>query len=155
IEHISDWSRDAPMLLLCIARPDLLDKRPGWGGGKFNATTVLLEPLDAAETDELIGRLLGPDVLPDAELRARIRTRAEGNPLFVEDMLAMLRESGGSEVAVPPTIQALLSARLDQLEPGGAQRARAGRRRRLVVSLRRGAGARARGARGAPAPADA
>ena len=46
IEHVADWSRDAPILLLCIARPELLDS-PGWGGGKLNATTVLLEPLDA------------------------------------------------------------------------------------------------------------
>src|SRR5581483_11466223 len=59
VEHVADLARDAPILLLCLARPDLLDRRPGWGGGKLNATTVLLEPLDAQETDELIERLLG------------------------------------------------------------------------------------------------
>ncbi len=60
VEHVADLSRDAPILLLCLARPgELLDRRPGWGGGKLNASTVLLEPLDAAETDELIERLLG------------------------------------------------------------------------------------------------
>jgi tetratricopeptide (TPR) repeat protein len=79
----------------------------------MNATTVLLEPLSASETDELIDELLAGGSLDD-ELRERIRTAAEGNPLFVEQMLAMLEESPG-EVAVPSTIQALLAARLDQL----------------------------------------
>ncbi|HEY8722366.1 MAG TPA: adenylate/guanylate cyclase domain-containing protein [Gaiellaceae bacterium] len=116
IEHVADLSRDAPILLLCVARPDLLDRRPGWSGGKLNATTVLLEPLDPAETDELIERLLGGELLADG-MSERIRIAAEGNPLYVEEMLAMVRESGESEVTVPPTIKALLAARLDQLEP--------------------------------------
>jgi predicted ATPase/class 3 adenylate cyclase len=117
IEHVADLSRNAPILLLCTARPELLDARPGWSGGKLNATTVLLEPLSSPETDELISVLLGSARLDDA-LRARIREAAEGNPLFVEEMLAMVQESGGDEVIVPPTIQALLAARLDQLEQG-------------------------------------
>ena len=116
IDHVADWSRDAPILLVCLARPELLDRRPTWAGGKLNATTVLLEPLNAEETDELIGRLLGDGDLDDA-LHARIREAAEGNPLFVEQMLAMVAESPNGEVVVPPTIQALLAARLDQLDP--------------------------------------
>ncbi len=116
VDHVADWSRDAPILLLCIARPELLDRRAMWAGGKLNATTVLLEPLSAEETDELIERLLGETELHDS-LRARIREAAEGNPLFVEQMLAMVAESPHGEVAVPPTIQALLAARLDQLDP--------------------------------------
>jgi class 3 adenylate cyclase len=113
VEHVADWSRDAPILLVCLARPELLELRPGWGGGKMNATTVLLEPLSAAETDELIDELLAGGSL-DETLRERIRAAAEGNPLFVEQMLAMVEESP-DEVAVPSTIQALLAARLDQL----------------------------------------
>ena len=113
VEHVADLSRDAPILLLCMARPELLERRPGWGGGKWNATTVLLEPLDAAETDRLLDALGGVE----EGLRQRIRQAAEGNPLFVEEMLALLRASGDGEVTVPPTIQALLAARLDQLEP--------------------------------------
>jgi len=113
VEHVADWSRDAPILLLCLARPELLELRPGWGGGKMNATTVLLEPLSASETDELIEELLAGGTLDNA-LRERIRVAAEGNPLFVEQMLAMVEESPGS-VTVPSTIQALLAARLDQL----------------------------------------
>jgi hypothetical protein len=115
VDHVADCSRDAPILLVCIARPELLDRRPTWSGGKLNATTVLLEPLTAVETEELIERLLGDTGLDDA-LRARIRDSAEGNPLFVEQMLAMVAESPNGDVVVPPTIQALLAARLDQLD---------------------------------------
>ncbi|HEX8917717.1 MAG TPA: adenylate/guanylate cyclase domain-containing protein [Chloroflexota bacterium] len=117
VEHIADLSRDAPILLLCMARPDLLERRPGWGGGKWNATSVLLEPLDAAETDQLLDALIQGVPGVEDELRERIGAAAEGNPLFVEEMLALLRVSGDTKVTVPPTIQALLAARLDQLDP--------------------------------------
>jgi class 3 adenylate cyclase/tetratricopeptide (TPR) repeat protein len=113
VEHIADLSRDAPLLLLCMARPELLERKPSWGGGKWNATSVLLEPLDAAETELLLSDLGGVD----AELRQRIVQVAEGNPLFVEEMLALVRESADGVVEVPPSIQALLAARLDQLDP--------------------------------------
>jgi class 3 adenylate cyclase/tetratricopeptide (TPR) repeat protein len=116
IEHVADLSRAAPILLLCLARPELLERRPGWGGGKLNATTVLLEPLSATQTDELLERLLGEATLHE-ELRERIRDAAEGNPLFVEEMVALVEASGDDEITVPGTIQALLAARLDQLEP--------------------------------------
>jgi class 3 adenylate cyclase/tetratricopeptide (TPR) repeat protein len=115
VEHIADLSRDAPIFLLCVARTELLDIRPGWGGGKLNATSLLLEPLGVDECDELI-RLLVTDAPLAAELRERITTASAGNPLFVEEMLAMVREGGDSEIAVPPTIQALLQARIDSLD---------------------------------------
>ena len=115
IEHIADLSRDAPILVLCLARPELLDARPGWGGGKLNATTVLLEPLQPAETATLIDQLMPTGI--GARLRERVRATAGGNPLFVEEMLALLAESDGGGLAVPPTISALLAARLDQLPP--------------------------------------
>ena len=129
VEEIAEQSRDAPLLLLCMARPELIDVRPGWGGGKLNATSVLLEPLSDTECGA-----------PDREPRGRDRARgrgsvpdrgaAEGNPLFVEEMFSMLvddgllvREDGRwaatrdlGRVPVPPTIQALLAARLDQLD---------------------------------------
>ena len=113
VEHVAELSRDAPLLLLCMARPELLERRPSWGGGKWNATTVLLEPLNAAETERLISELGGVG----DELRERILQVAEGNPLFLEEMLALVRDSGAAEVEVPPTIHALLAARLDQLDP--------------------------------------
>jgi predicted ATPase len=113
VEHIADLSRDVPILLLCMARPELLDRRPGWAGGKVNATTVLLEALGAQETDAMIESL---GHLDESRV-ARIREAAEGNPLFVEQMIALVKESGNGDVEVPPTIQALLAARLDQLDP--------------------------------------
>jgi class 3 adenylate cyclase len=113
VEHVGELSRDAAILLLGMARPELLERRPSWGGGKWNATTILLEPLGAVETNQLL-RELGD--VPD-ELGARIVAAAEGNPLFLEEMLALVRDSGGERVDVPPTIQALLASRLDQLDP--------------------------------------
>ncbi len=114
VENVAELSRDAPILLLSMARPELLELRPSWGGGMWNATTVLLEPLDAAETTELLEALGGVD----DGLAARIAASADGNPLFLEEMLALVRSSSGGRVEVPPTIQALLAARLDQLDTG-------------------------------------
>jgi class 3 adenylate cyclase/tetratricopeptide (TPR) repeat protein len=117
IEHVADLSRGAPILLLCMARPELLDRRPTWAGGKLNATTVSLEPLSEEETDELIAGLLEGSALEEG-LQSRIRRAAGGNPLYLEEMLAFVgRSSNGDEIEIPPTIQALLAARLDQLDP--------------------------------------
>jgi DNA-binding SARP family transcriptional activator len=115
-EQVARLSTGAPILLLCLARHELLERRPGWGSRQPNATTVALEPLEPVETDELIGHLLhGQELAPG--LTARIRTAAEGNPLFVEEMLAIVQASGSDEVVVPPSIKALLAARIDQLDP--------------------------------------
>jgi class 3 adenylate cyclase/tetratricopeptide (TPR) repeat protein len=115
VEHVADLSRGAPIFLLCVARTELLDARPGWGGGKVNATALLLEPLGTDECDELMAHLAGDSAL-DEELRERITVASAGNPLFVEEMLAMVREHGDGEVVVPPTIHALLQARIDTLD---------------------------------------
>jgi class 3 adenylate cyclase/tetratricopeptide (TPR) repeat protein len=114
VEHLADWSREAPILLLCLARPELLDARPSWGGGKLNATSLLLEALSEDDTEKLIDNLFAR--VADS-MRTRITAAAEGNPLFVEQMLAMLTEQIGldAELEIPPTIQALLAARLDRL----------------------------------------
>jgi class 3 adenylate cyclase/tetratricopeptide (TPR) repeat protein len=111
LEHVAYLSRGKPLLLLCLARPDLLDRRPGW------PAPVRLGPLDSAQSDQLIEQLHGHKQIEPA-LRDRILAASAGNPLFVEEMVAMLSESEGDEVRVPPTIQALLAARLDQLDPG-------------------------------------
>ena len=130
IEHVADWSRNAPILLLCMARPELLEERPGWGGGTRNATSVHLEPLSEPEADALIESLLGHPALTP-EIRERIRAAAQGNPLFVEEMLQMLLDDSVlvqkedewvatvdlTTVQVPPAISALLAARLDRLSP--------------------------------------
>ena len=115
VDHVTDLARDAPILLVCSARPELLDVRPAWGGGKLNATTMLLEALTEAESAQLVDNLLLAGV--DPATKKRIATAAEGNPLFVEEMLAMVAEDGNGDLAVPPTIQALLAARLDRISP--------------------------------------
>ena len=112
LEHLADWTRDAPILLLCLARPDLIDLRPAWGG-QPGSETLMLEPLSAAESDELVGELARRSDVA-AGTRARIVEMAEGNPLFVEQLLALLAEEGDLD-HVPATIQALLAARLDAL----------------------------------------
>jgi class 3 adenylate cyclase/tetratricopeptide (TPR) repeat protein len=129
IEHLADWTRDAAVLLVCLARPELLDIRSGWGGGKMNASSILLEPLPSDEASLLVDNLLGRADIPQAA-RDRILEAAEGNPLFVEEMLAMLIDDGLlrfeegewrsvedlANVTVPPTIHLLLAARLDRLD---------------------------------------
>lgn len=116
VEHVADLSRDAPIFLLCVARTELLDLRPGWGGGKMNATSVLLEPLGGEECETLIENLLAGVPLDD-DTRDRITGASQGNPLFVEEMLVMVRERGGEGgIVIPPTIHALLQARLDTLD---------------------------------------
>ena len=104
IEHVALLSAGAPVLLLCTARPELLDRRPAW------PVALRLEPLEAAAVERLV-----PETLPD-DLRGRITHAAGGNPLFVVEMVAMAGD-GHDEVTVPPTLQALLTARLDQLDP--------------------------------------
>jgi class 3 adenylate cyclase/tetratricopeptide (TPR) repeat protein len=128
VNHVVDWSRDAPILMLCTARPEFLDRRSDWGGGKLNASTLLLRPLDPKDSAELIANLLGGAGLADEALD-RVTEAAGGNPLFVEQLLSMLiddgvlvRQNGGwtalddlSSVSVPPSVAALLAARLERL----------------------------------------
>ena len=130
VDHVADWTHDVPILLLCVARRELLDERPGWAGGKRNATTIHLEPLTEDDSALLLEHLLDGCPLDDSVL-ARVTEAAEGIPLFCEEMLAMLVEDGLlrreddrwaptvdiSTVAIPGTIQALLGARLDRLAP--------------------------------------
>jgi predicted ATPase len=128
IDHVAEWSRDAPIMLLCTARPEFLDQRPTWGAGKLQASALSLPPLDATTSAELISNLLGGARLP-AQAADRVSEAGGGNPLFVEQMVSMLiddglvvREDGGwkpvadlSTITVPPTVSALLTSRLDRL----------------------------------------
>jgi tetratricopeptide (TPR) repeat protein len=131
VEYLEGWSRSSPILLLSIARPELLETRAGWGSAATEPTTIALDPLTGKESDLLIQNLLGPSVLSDG-FRQRIAETAEGNPLFVEEMLGMLidedrlqREEGrwvaadeDGSVLAPPSIQGLLAARIEQLPIG-------------------------------------
>ncbi len=122
IEHVLDAATDSPILLLATARHELLEEHPGWPE-RPNATQVVLRPLSDAAAAQVVANVLGPSTLAPTVV-ARIILAAEGNPLYVEQMLEMLAESdalggGGAgseaEIAVPPTIHALLEARLDRL----------------------------------------
>jgi class 3 adenylate cyclase/tetratricopeptide (TPR) repeat protein len=133
IEHVTEWTVDAPILLVCPARPDLLDVRPDWGDGR-TSSTLFLDPLSEDESDRLIQGLLGGAGTPP-RLTERVMQAAEGNPLYVEQTVAMLIDEGHLErgeqgwfvagdlstLHVPPTIAGLLQARLDGL-PSEEQR---------------------------------
>ena len=110
IEHVVFLSSGAPILLLCMARPELLDRRSGWGG------VLRLQPLVPEQAEALLEARIGERELR-ADVRERILRAAGGNPLFVEEMAEMVEASGNGEIEVPPTLQALLAARLDQLDP--------------------------------------
>ncbi|MHB8643520.1 MAG: AAA family ATPase [Gaiellaceae bacterium] len=114
VDELPDWIEDVPLLLLCTARPELLDRRSGWGGGKRNAATISLSPLDADETARLIAALLERAVLP-AETQAELLRRAGGNPLYAEQFVRMLSERGEIEGDLPENVQGIIAARLDLL----------------------------------------
>ncbi|HEX6399479.1 MAG TPA: adenylate/guanylate cyclase domain-containing protein [Actinomycetota bacterium] len=115
-----DWMRDVPLLVLCTARPELLSRRPGWGGGKLNAATISLSPLSDPETARLLAGLFDRAVLP-ADLQATLLNRAGGNPLYAEEFARMTTGRSADELAsleLPDSVQGIISARLDGLEPG-------------------------------------
>ena len=127
LEHVADWSRDSPIMLLGLARPEFYDSRPTWGGGKLNATAMLLSPLDDAATVSLVDKHDLPEVI-----KRRIVDTSGGNPLFAEQLVAMLADEGHVALAdgvatwtggpagdvrwaMPPSVSALLAARIDRL----------------------------------------
>jgi class 3 adenylate cyclase/tetratricopeptide (TPR) repeat protein len=116
IEYFASFSTGARILVLCTARPDLFDTRANWAAPRADARVLALAPLADDQTQRLIQELLQDRALSD-DARARIADAAEGNPLFVEQILALQAEEPEREVEVPPTIQALLAARIDRLEP--------------------------------------
>jgi class 3 adenylate cyclase/tetratricopeptide (TPR) repeat protein len=129
VEHLVDWSVGVPLLVICSARPELYERRPGWGGGKRNSTTIALSPLTNKETAKLIAFLLSEAVLP-TETQATLLERSGGNPLYAEEFVRMLIDrgflerrgralciAGEGEIPVPDTVQAIIAGRLDTLPP--------------------------------------
>jgi class 3 adenylate cyclase/tetratricopeptide (TPR) repeat protein len=113
VDQLVEWARSAPILVLCTARPELLERRPGWGGGKANATTISLPPLEDKETARLLSSLLETPVL-EADTQAELLSRAAGNPLYAEQYARMLAERG-TTAELPETVQGIIAARLDVL----------------------------------------
>src|SRR5581483_6814836 len=128
IDHLVDWASGVPLLVVCSARPELVERRPTWGGGKLNATTLALAPLGEEDSARLVAALLDQALLP-ADLQRVLLDRSAGNPLYAEQYVRMLvdrgflvRGDGGwtlaraDELPLPETLQGIIAARLDGLE---------------------------------------
>jgi class 3 adenylate cyclase/tetratricopeptide (TPR) repeat protein len=116
IDHLVDWAGGVPILVVCTARPELLTRRPDWGGGKSNAATISLSPLSDDDTARLVHALLARSVLP-ADLQTTLIERAGGNPLYAEEFARMVEELGesGAGLRLPESVQGIIAARLDAL----------------------------------------
>ncbi len=115
IEHLADWATGVPLLVLCSARPELHERRPGWGGGKRNALTLGLSPLSSEESAKLLSIVLERAVLP-AETQQALLERASGNPLYAEQFARLYLERGSvDDLPLPESVQGLIAARLDAL----------------------------------------
>jgi len=128
-DHLVDWATEVPLLVVATARPELLVRRPGWGGGKPNTATVSLSPLSEEDTARLVADLLDQAVLP-VELQTALLVRAGGNPLYAEEYVRMLVDRGflhraggtwrlerADQLPLPETVQGIIAARLDVLSP--------------------------------------
>ena len=129
VDYLADWASGVALLIVGTARPELLARRPGWGGGKRNASTVTVSALAPDETATLLGALLEQVLLP-AEIQTAVLKRTEGNPLFAEEYVRMLQDRGflvqtgggwqleeREQLPLPETVQGMIAARLDSLEP--------------------------------------
>jgi class 3 adenylate cyclase/tetratricopeptide (TPR) repeat protein len=115
VDELVEWVTDVPLLAVATARPELLERRPGWGGGKLNATTLALAPLSEEQTAVLIAHLLERPVLA-AESQRVLLERAGGNPLYAEQFAELYLEQGSTEeLSLPETLQGIIAARLDGL----------------------------------------
>ncbi len=115
VDDLVEWVTDAPLLVVATARPELLARRPGWGGGKLNATTVALSPLTDEQTAALLGGLLAQPVLADEQ--QKLLEQAGGNPLYAEQFAELYLERGSADdLPLPETLQGIIAARLDGLE---------------------------------------
>jgi class 3 adenylate cyclase/tetratricopeptide (TPR) repeat protein len=127
VDHLLDWAVDLPLLVVATARPELLDRRPDWGGGKLNALTISLAPLSAEDTQALFAALLDRIALPE-KVRGELLSRTGGNPLYAGEYARMLVDRGlvrrngvgwklddSMELPLPETVQGIIAARLDTL----------------------------------------
>ncbi len=113
IEEVSAQIEGVPLFIVSLARPELLERRPRWGGGGRDATTLDLKPLRTQEAEQLVVALSSQGVAP--EMRQTIAQRAGGNPLFVEELVRMLLEGSTPGATIPDTVQAVITARIDRL----------------------------------------
>jgi class 3 adenylate cyclase/tetratricopeptide (TPR) repeat protein len=115
VDELVGWLSGVPLLVICTARPELLERRQGWGGGTLNASTLGLSPLSQQQTAVLISHVLERALLP-AEIQQALLERAEGNPLYAEQFAQLYLERGSAEdLPLPETLQGIVAARLDGL----------------------------------------
>ena len=114
VDHLVDWGSGVALLVVCTARPELLERRSGWGGGKPNSLTLSISPLSDDDTARLLAGLLERAVLP-AETQVSLLARAGGNPLYAEQFARLLAESDGGDLPLPENVQGIIAARLDGL----------------------------------------
>ena len=115
VDELVDWLSGVALLVICSARPELLERRQGWGGGTLNASTLGLSPLSQHQTAVLISQVLERALLP-AEIQQALLERAEGNPLYAEQFAQLYLERGSAEdLPLPETLQGIVAARLDGL----------------------------------------
>jgi len=115
IEWICEKVETAPLFLVCLARPELLERRSTWASTARNGTRIDLRPLRPQEADQLVAALSSQGLMP--EMRQAIAERTEGNPFFVEELVRMLMEGSEPGAAIPDTVQAVITARIDRLPP--------------------------------------
>ena len=116
VDYLAEWAAGVPLMILCTARPELLERRPGWGGGKYNALTLALSPLADDDAARLIAEVLDRAVLP-AETQVALLERAGGNPLYAEQFALLYLERRSDDLSLPENLQSLIAARLDTLPP--------------------------------------
>jgi class 3 adenylate cyclase len=129
VDYLAEWVTGVPMLVVGTARPELLERSPGWGGGKRNATTLSIGALSSEDTARLLASLLDQMLLP-AEAQAEVLRRSEGNPLYTGEYVRMLQDRGflvrdaqgwrlerAENLPLPETVQGMIAARLDALSP--------------------------------------
>ncbi|TMJ94117.1 MAG: hypothetical protein E6G67_10455 [Actinobacteria bacterium] len=115
VDELVDWASGVPLLVLATARPELLERRSSWGGGKRNAATLSLSPLTDEEMTSLVRELLGEAELPAESLEALV-AHAEGNPLYAEQFVRLVGERGSArDLPLPESVQGIIAARLDAL----------------------------------------
>ncbi len=113
VDYLVDWASGVPLLIVATSRPELLSRRPGWGGGKPNALTISLSPLSEGETRSLVATLVEQAVIP-MSVREAVLERAQGNPLYAEEFARLVGEGGQLE-DLPESVQGIIAARLDGL----------------------------------------
>ena len=113
VDHLVDWASGVPLLIVGTSRPELLSRRPGWGGGKPNVLTISLSALSEEESGRLVASLIERAVIP-VRVREAVLDRAQGNPLYAEEFARLLAE-GGMLDDLPESVQGIIAARLDGL----------------------------------------